>query len=185
MQVKIHLLLQAGDTCLIWVSWHCYRVSSRPWKTWMTQNLISDLKKPEFCLIWSKWPWKLRKSSPRDSHFIQFYPFDACTHATTRATSLMHVKKVRNTYCWDIGIKKMKISDIKLNSFFFFFRDMFIYSVSNADISKKCKIWFFCIISFSKIFGTWKLLKTCDHAVVPPSMFFKENFLYDRLKTER
>ena len=32
--------------------------------------------------------------------------------------------------------------------------DMFIYSVSNTDISKKCKIRFFGIVFFSKIFET-------------------------------
>ena len=56
--------------------------------------------------------------------------------------------------------------------------DMFIYSDSNAQISKKSKIRFFCIIFFPKIFGTWKLLKTCVTVLQWPLLDFSKNICY-------
>ena len=41
------------------------------------------------------------------------------------------------------------------------FRDMFIYSILNADISKKCKIRFFCII-FSQDFWNLKITENAS-----------------------
>ena len=45
--------------------------------------------------------------------------------------------------------------------YIYIYVDVFIYSDSNADISEKSTIRFFCTFFFPKIFGTWKLLKTC------------------------
>ena len=50
--------------------------------------------------------------------------------------------------------------------------DMFIYSVSNAEISKKCKIIFFYII-FSQYFWNLKITENmCDLTVVTAPYLF-------------
>ena len=50
--------------------------------------------------------------------------------------------------------------------------DMFIYSVSNAEISKKCKIIFFYIM-FSQYFWNLKITENmCDLTVVTGPYLF-------------
>ena len=55
-----------------------------------------------------------------------------------------------------------------------FIMGMFIYSISNADISKKYKIRFFSIF-FSQYFKNLKITENmCDHIVVTPPYFFRK-----------
>ena len=54
------------------------------------------------------------------------------------------------------------------------FMDMFIYSVSNADMSKKFKIRFLCIIFFQDFWNLEITENMCHHTVVTPPHFLKK-----------
>ena len=60
-----------------------------------------------------------------------------------------------------------------------------IYSVSNAGISKNCKITFCFIFFFPRLLEPENYWKYLSPYCGDPSTFFKENILYSRLNMEK